>query len=776
MKRICLALLLLLLPITSLLAQRENQGVLRILDKENNEPLIGVLVTFPKNHVHSSNIDGDIFIPKDVAKDALIQLNYLGYQSKSIRLRDLKGKSPYRIYMTMDNRTINTCYVTAQKKALSVATVSSKISMDKLAESVNKSLAKILDKTSGVSMIQTGANTAKPVIHGMHGNRILIVNNGVRQSGQQWGDAHAPELDFSGSNIIHIVKGAEAVRYGSEAMGGVILMEQTPLAYQEKRPKGSLNNFYASNGQAFGSNLLIEGAIPFAPNLAYRLEGKYHNSGDHSTANYLLNNTGHRLDNIITALGCQYKKLTIEAFYTRFHEKTGVLPTARLGGVEQLLERIELGQPTEADLKPFSRSISYPYETVQHQTLLLRANYNDLKWGKLKYQISFQDDRRREYRTRRNNNSHIPELALNLKTWSQNLQWEKRWSQVKLETGFQTSSKNNYSIPNNGISPIIPNYRSMEWGVYGLAYYSAKKWNLELGFRYDGQRIKAASYDKYGEYYYDDKTYHCLTYSLGGRYKLNRYWTLVSNFGLAWRPPHVFELYSDGVQHGAGAYIKGNKELDSERGYKWISSLAYQDNTFHIQLSAYAQWIRNFIYDQAVMNKDNTPMIRREISGDYPIFAYRQTDAFFRGADLDIDINLTKNWHYSTRATLVLANEDKTNDYLPHIPPVRIDQELRWSKALSEALTLNLGLGHRYVFKQNRFDPHKDLIDYTPDAYQLWNLSSKLSWQINHRFKLDCSLSAENLLNKEYKEYTNRARYYAHDLGRNIQATCSLHF
>ena len=77
-----------------------------------------------------------------------------------------------------------------------------------------------------MTSLQTGTTTAKPVIHGMYGNRVLIMNNGVRQSGQQWGEDHAPEVDVEGNNHIQVIKGAEAVRYGAEAMAGAIVMEQ----------------------------------------------------------------------------------------------------------------------------------------------------------------------------------------------------------------------------------------------------------------------------------------------------------------------------------------------------------------------------------------------------------------------------------------------------------------------------------------------------------------------------------------------------------------------
>ncbi len=758
-------------------AQNREHKLLQVLDQESKTPLDGVAVHCPSKQMLFTDSQGEVLLPSKINLKSLIHLSYLGYKERQISLSQIPHKGDrYIVYLKSNNTQLQSITVKGLRKKASLSAVSSQVSSQHINKALGKSLANLLVGTSGLSSIQTGANTAKPVIHGMHGNRILIVNNGVKQSGQQWGDAHAPEIDFSSNNRIQVVKGAEAVRYGSEAMGGVILMQDKLLPYQSSQIKGAFNSFYASNGRSLGANLFLEGAMPFYRNLAYRIEGKYSNSGDHSTANYLLNNTGHRNNNLKANLGWEQEQFSIEAGYIRFEEESAIMPTANLGNVERLLERIKMGRPDEEFIKPFSRKIDYPREDVLHQTLMFKANYEHSLLGKLKYQFSYQSDKRKESRIRRNNNSHIPELSLNLNTIQQQLHLQKDWRHWAYEVGVQTSSKDNYSEANTGVSPIIPNYTSLEWGTYFIGNYKNEKWYFDLGLRYDGMKVKASSYDKYGAFYYDRKSYDCLTYSFGARFKPNKAWQIISNFGLAWRSPHVFELYSDGVQHGSGAYIRGNKDLQSERGYKWISSIQYRNKLIDIQLSAYLQWVKNFIYDQAELNKDGSPLLRREISGNYPIFGYKQTNAFFRGADLDIKLNLSKAFKYKAIASLVLANEMQTKAYLPYIPPMRINQELSYFYAFAQDWEFTLGLSWLYVFKQKHFDAHKDLIKDTPPAYQLWGLNGNLLWKAKESLQCSLTLDVENLLNAEYKEYTNRSRYYAHDLGRNVRAIFSIRF
>src|SRR5690606_29134585 len=82
------------------------------------------------------------------------------------------------------------------------------------------SLGETLKEAPGVTVLQTGPSIFKPVIHGMYGNRVLILNNEVRMEGQQWGAEHGPEIDPFTASGITVVKGASGVRYGQDAIGG----------------------------------------------------------------------------------------------------------------------------------------------------------------------------------------------------------------------------------------------------------------------------------------------------------------------------------------------------------------------------------------------------------------------------------------------------------------------------------------------------------------------------------------------------------------------------
>ena len=74
-----------------------------------------------------------------------------------------------------------------------------------------------------------GSGFSKPMIRGMGFNRISVVENGIKQEGQQWGADHGLELDAFNAGQVSIRKGPASLLYGSDAMGGAIELVPLPL-------------------------------------------------------------------------------------------------------------------------------------------------------------------------------------------------------------------------------------------------------------------------------------------------------------------------------------------------------------------------------------------------------------------------------------------------------------------------------------------------------------------------------------------------------------------
>ncbi|MCI6550589.1 MAG: TonB-dependent receptor [Prevotella sp.] len=658
--------------------------------------------------------------------------------------------------------------VATERKKASINSVNSTIGTKAIDKAIGKTLAALLEQVSGISSIQTGTTIAKPVIHGMYGNRILLINNGARLTGQQWGADHAPEIDKNSFQKIEVVKGAESVRYGSEALGGIILMEQKSLPYGLAAPQGHLSAMYGDNGHRYTMAGMGEGALPGIKGVAWRLQATYGNSGDQRTAHYLLNNTGYREANVSTALGYNRGALRAELYYSLFDQKIGVMQSAQMGNENLLQERIRLGRP--ATVTPYSRAIGYPHQKVMHHTAIFKLFYRTATWGDFEWQTSYQHDNRRENRIRRMNNSDIPTVSLRLQSVQNTLNWNKSRNAWKTEAGVQMLNVENHSERGTGVVPIIPNYTELAVGGYMMQKYAGDHWGGEAGLRADYQHTQADGYDWTGQRYGGRHNFTNFTYSIGGHYRPGARWRLTSNFGMAWRAPHVYELYSNGNELGSGMYVIGNAALKSEHSYKWIASAEYSAPMVCVRLDGYLQWIENYIYDEPTHKNIVV------VAGAFPVFAYKQTGAFFRGVDLDVHFAPAATIDYHLVAAAIWTNERSTGNYLPYIPSARLTHSLTWTPHRHGKLQPSVGITHCFVARQNRFDPKTDLISFAPGAYSLLGIEAGLEWQLAGKQSLQIALMGDNILNREYKEYTNRSRYYAHDIGRDIRCMVKWNF
>jgi len=111
-----------------------------------------------------------------------------------------------------------------------------------------ENLGNLLSKISGVTALKTGNNISKPVIRGLYGSRISVVNNGVKMAEQEWGVEHAPNVDVNDFEHVDVIKGASALKYGNEGVGGVIALEPAVLPKKDTL-MGNLKLSGISNGK-----------------------------------------------------------------------------------------------------------------------------------------------------------------------------------------------------------------------------------------------------------------------------------------------------------------------------------------------------------------------------------------------------------------------------------------------------------------------------------------------------------------------------------------------
>jgi len=643
------------------------------------------------------------------------------------------------------------------------------LSIRELNQSRGKSLGESLKSIPGVTSLNTGNNVSKPVIHGLHSDRVLILNNGIRQEGQQWGSEHAPEIDPFIAKNISVIKGAESIRYGANAIAGVVLVEPHQLR-DSAGINGELNTVGASNGKSGVASAMLEGNIGKLKGLSWRLQGTTKQSGNIHTPDYFMKNTGVKEQNFSWALGFNQPKYGLELFYSQFNSDMGIFSAAHIGNLTDLKKAIDSDVPLES--ADFTYDIDRPFQHIEHELFKAKAYWFTGDAGKLNLVYARQYNYRSEYdkhRPRKDSLAalNLPELQFTITTHTGDLIWEQ--NRIKAFKSIVGVSAINQANTISG-RQFIPAFVKYGYGAFFIEKWRSDnaKLELEAGVRYDYIYQQAYVW-KNKQWNSPEFEYQNYTASIGGIYKLTPDFTIRANIGSAWRPPSVSELFSDGLHHGAAAVEYGDTNLVAENAYNSTLSLEYAKDKLVIQAEGYYNFINNFIYLAPTLPATLT------IRGAFPTFNYKQVDAVLKGLDFKASYKLMKNLTWTGKAAVLRAFNQQTKNWLIGMPADRLENGLTFElpklKSLQEAY---LGISIGNVFTQTRVPANSDYTN-PPAGYTLLNVQTGIKIPIANQ-KIAVDFEINNLLNTTYRDYLNRFRYFADEMGRNYSIKINIPF
>ena len=751
---------------------------LTVTDAMTGEPIPGAVVRTYNMGTSVTDINGQCAIAfKNGLTKTKVSVTYVGYKPYTTTLS--AGSKAVTVKLSEDARTLSGVTVTSKRKHTNVMQQSATIDESMLEKGGATSLAKLLETIPGVSSISAGSTVAKPVIQGMHSSRILLMNNGVKLESQSWGNDHAPEIDYTGASMVEVVKGAECIRYGFGAMGGVVLLNDAPLPYGHKKPivKGVANIGYDTNARGISGSGSIEAGWK---NFGMRLHGNYTRGGDYHTPEYIMNNTGYNNISMSAMGGFENKRITATVLTSLFYQRSGIYFGSQISDLAQLQERFRIGRPTESSLQPFTYDIGIPFQQSQHFTLKGEVKYRINPKQSLDLTLSFQENLRQEYENRMKKEwSVIPMQDLILKTYKGDLSYRASWKPYKMSTfaGIANTYQINYNFPGTKNPAFVPNFAALTMGGFLLQKATFfEKLQCELGLRYDFRVMSVSGYTTLNKYdYYDDfKVYSNFTSSFATHYQFNDNWDMRANIGWSWRPPDINELYAVGLQEGS-YWVVGNRNLKSERGWKSILGARYRNPWVSVEPSMFYQHINSYIYDHIGYGANrfhNSP------SGKYAKFMYDQDDVRLYGGDIEATVNPIKGLSIVAKGEWIFARNITRDDWLPFMPSDKYGLSANYEHVFGaeKKIKASFSLSGNYVTKQERFDPNKDLVAVSPDPYFLLGTTADVAFKLPSNREIKVMLVGDNILNTLYKEYTDRFRYYAHERGMNYSLRTIIKF
>jgi len=690
-------------------------------------------------------------------------IRHLACESKELYLALTKDTS---IIFTLEHsiNLLGTVYVDGRAIEKTIKNVQT-VKQSTIQDYSNESLSNILEQLPGVNTIKNGSGISKPIVNGLYGNRLLILNNGVPQSGQQWGSDHSPEIDPLVANTIKVVKGAGALEYMGANLGNVILIEPAKIR-ADPHLHGRTTFSYGSNGRASSLNLQLEQGGTFA----WKINGTLKKSGDRSSPSYFLRNTGSDEANLALQVERNFNnKLFTEIYLSTFNTTLGVLRGSHVGNLTDLTEALSRQVPFFTE-DSYSKTIDAPKQRVNHHLAKFRIKYFRSKSDWFDFTVAGQKNVRKEFDIRRGLRSEIPALSLYQYSFLSELKYQIEFEpQLTLKTGFQTNFTDNSNDSETGILPLIPDYRSVELGQYAILSKKYKSQTWELGIRnsYFVQNVATITRTIPKTIERFDNKFYNLNATAGWSYDYQNKLVTTLSTGYIKRNPAINELYSLGLHQGVSGIEEGTVDLNPEKSWKNTMAVkAIISKNITIESFAYYQRIADYIF-LAPQNE-----LQLTIRGAFPLFKYDQTDGRMYGVDaqtiVDIKERLSVKLAYSylhgrdlsNNVPLIGMPSNNTSTSFDYI----ISKDFKWLGVRFD--NLDVGVNHRYVFRQSNLLPFQDFT-LPPPSYQLSSLkaSTNLTYKTQ---KIRLLFRIENLFNVRFRDYLNRQRYFSDDLGRNI--------
>ena len=739
-----------------------------VKDLKTGKPIEGASVTISDAKTGSTtNAKGEFFIANISDGKHLVEISHLGYATIAENL-EVRGDTKKDFFLSESIVENNAVIVTGVSKATQLKNVPFQVSVlrkQDLLQTSSMNIIESITKKAGVSSLSSGPAISKPLIRGLGYNRVLTINDGVRQEGQQWGDEHGIEIDDASVNKIEVLKGPASLVYGSDAMAGVInIISNVPAPnntiklnlgsnYQTNNHLRTVNGNFSGNKNGFNWNAY--GTLKAAGDYKNKYDGYVFNSkfNEHNIGGYIGYNGGWGFSHLLMS---------------NFDLTAGMVEGERdsLGNFIKIITGGNNGIATNEDFK--STKPLMPYQHIRHFKL---ATDNSFKLGEnhLSLNLAWQQNQREEF----GNPDNTEERALffDMKTMTYASQFHfKEKNGWKNSVGINGMDQTNTNL---GLEQLIPDYHLFDFGLFVFSQKEYKKANISGGVRYDTRNIDAETLkdgtSQKGEAF--KKQFSNFSGSIGITYPVSNKINLKLNVARAFRAPSIAELASNGAHEGTIRYEYGDKNLSSEISTQADAAIEINKEHFTFNIAGYLNHFNNFIFYRKMQNFSGTDSIVTVNGTDLSAFKFDQQKANLAGVEITLDIHPhpldwlhIENTFSYVSGTFQNALEGSKN--LPFIPAPKLLTEFR-----SDFKKLNNSIKNFYakIELENTFSQKNPFTAYNTETatngYTLLNLGVGTEvYSRKNQQLFGIYLTALNITDVAYQSHLSRLKYAAENM------------
>jgi iron complex outermembrane receptor protein len=701
----------------------------RVTDSAGH-PIAGVDVSLAElSRQSTSDADGRFAFAEVAPATYTLVLRHPGY-APVVRRVVVRGATVVEVALRRSIVQLEAVTVTATRsptEPLTSPLPTSTLGAGPLDRSTGVSLAHALEALSGVHALTTGGEIGKPMIRGLTGARVLVLEQGSRLEDYSWSDEDGPSVEPRFADRVEVIRGPASVLYGSDALGGVVnvIPRDVPDARTTQGVfRGHAELYGASNNAELGSTVRVEGATGalgwLAGLVGRRSEALHTPAGE-------LDNTGFTAVNGEGAVGTQGDWGRLTARFTHyageFHlleADTAQLPPPPVGGAEAgpvrklADDRVQVGG-------------TFPAGSVR-----LEARG---QWERHRLAETVEGDAA----------STEPGFDLLLNTLSLDfLVHHRAGSRVIGTVGTSGYYQTNAT---RGDEPLVPGAHALGGAGFVFERASFGRWSVLAGARVDARRLDADSNIGLGVGA-ERRSYTAWTGDLGLVFRPAPRFALAANAGRAWRAPTLFELSTNGPHPGEARFEIGRPDLRPEASFNLDVSARWQSDRVQGEIAGFRNRIADYIYIAPTGGTQDS----------LPVYRYQQTDAVLWGGEASLEVQAGQHLAFRARMDFVHGERESDRQPLPQIPPFRSKLGAQWRTAGFDA-----GLDVDLVARQTRLSP----LDLSTAGYGLLDFYAGVEPHLGAR-PVRVQLQVRNALDTRYRDFLSRYKAFALNPGRNI--------
>ena len=582
------------------------------------------------------------------------------------------------------------------------------------------SIADTLTSITGVSNSSFGPVVGRPVVRGMDGERIKILQNGlVNLDVSSLSADHGVSIDPLIVEKIELIRGPAALMYGEGVVGGVV----NAIDYRiHKEPftgiSGKAESRYDSVNQGKSNVALVDFGFS---SLIFHIDAYNRSTGNLSIPNYaeskyLMNNKAP-----------QSKGVLLNSGSNSYGGAIGVsmIFDNAYAGISFSNHNLNYGSPKEETVRL----------DMQSNRLEFNAEVKELPGplNSIKIKLSNTDYKHNEIE------SNIINTSFSNKGVIGSL--EATHKDFHGFNGLLGIFSENSRFSSIGNEAFAPNAQTNAQAIYIFEKFNLAEHKISFALRRGEHQIDSI----------EQKTFSTHNVSVGDEYNLNEMWTVKASLNHLERAPSYYELFSNGIHAAVGQYIVGNSSIKREKSNGLDLYLKRTSVANVTSFKAYYNYFNSYI---GLFNTGNLINIDSEYWNEN---MYKSVKASFKGFELESKQFITDNLNANLRSEYVIAINEDANVYLPRIAPLKISLGATYQK---ERYSFNLNALHG--FPQNKLAYN----ELKTDAYT--NLSAWATYQVLVPHNIEFYVKANNLLNHEIREATSYIKDIAPQGGRSI--------